>query len=83
MHFGTAGGGNDEYAESMQLQHYKAAIAAVWVLAVCAAGLTIGVASPTRLAILTAIAVLPLVLMMRMWQDPVPSMSERIHDARR
>ena len=66
----------------MQLQQYKAATAAVWVLAVCAVGFALGVGSVLGLAVLATVAVLPLVVLMRVWHEPVPSMSESIHNAR-
>jgi hypothetical protein len=67
----------------MELQHYKVALAAVWALAVSTLGLVVGVTSMASLAILAVLALLPPILMLRLWRDPVQSMSESIQDARR
>ena len=67
----------------MQLQHYKVALAAVWALAISAVGLVVGVTSMAPLAILAVVALLPPIVMLRLWHDPVQSMSESIQEARR
>lgn len=67
----------------MEIQHYKAALVAVWVLAICAIGFATGVASFTALAALAAAAVLPPLLMVWLWHDPDESLSESIQQARR
>jgi hypothetical protein len=67
----------------MQFQHYRVALAAVWALAVSTLGLVVGVTSMAPLAILAGLAVLPPILMLTLWRDPVQSMSESIQEARR
>jgi hypothetical protein len=67
----------------MQLHHYKTAIVAIWVLAVGAMGMMTGLTSVQALAVLTVVALLPPVVMLRLWHDPAQSMSESIREARR
>jgi hypothetical protein len=67
----------------MQLQHYKVALAALWALAVSTVGVVVGVTSMPPLVILAIVALLPPIVMLRLWRDPVQSMSESIQDARR
>ncbi len=67
----------------MELQHYKAALVTVWVLATCTLAIATGVASIPGLAVLAVIAVLPPLIMLRLWNDPPQSISESIHEARR
>ena len=67
----------------MELQHYKAALVAVWVLSVSTVAIGVGVTSMTALALLAAAALLPPIVMLQVWRDPVPSLSESIQAARR
>ena len=67
----------------MQLQHYKVALAAVWALAVSTVGLVVGVTSTAPLAIVAVVALLPPIVMLGLWREPVQSMSESIQEARR
>lgn len=67
----------------MQLQHYKAALAAVWVLAICTVGFATRMTSVSAVAVLAAVALLPPLVMLRLWHDPSQSMSESIQEARR
>ena len=64
-------------------QHYKAGLATVWVLAACTLGIAIGVASMPALAALSVIALLPPLIMLRLWNDPPQSISERVREVRR
>ena len=67
----------------MEMRHYKAILAAVWVLAITTMGLVMEVTSLPRVAVLVGIAVLPPMVMMWLWQHPTQSLSESIHQARR
>lgn len=67
----------------MQLQHYKTTLALAWVLVVSVVGLAIGGTSVPAIAVLGIAALLPPVIMLRVWQDPGESISESIHEARR
>ena len=69
------------YAERMTLEYTKASFAAAWVLAICAIGLIAGVTFATGLAVVAAVAVLPPVVMWRLWTTPRESMSESIREA--
>ena len=67
----------------MQLKHRKTAYAAVWVLAMCVAGVVANVTSPFSWTVLACLALLPPMVVLRLWKDPVPSMSESIQKALR
>lgn len=67
----------------MELQHYKAALATVWVLAACTMGIAVGVASPPALALLLVLGLLPPLVMLRLWTDPPQTIAESIQQARR
>jgi hypothetical protein len=62
----------------MPLDTLKATLAVIWALAVCGAGLLGQVTSPAAWVALIGVAVLPMLLMARTWNDPVESMSESI-----
>ena len=67
----------------MQLDSIKATVAAVWISAVCAAGIAGNVRSLSGWAVLTGLAVLPLIVMMWRWNAPRQTMSETIRKALR
>lgn len=67
----------------MELQHYKAALATIWVLAACTMGIAVGVASLPALALLAVVGLLPPLIMLRLWADPPQSLAETIQEARR
>jgi hypothetical protein len=66
----------------MSLQRIKLTMSVVWVLAALVAFLVAG-ASLTGNLVIAALGVLPPVALLLLWQDPVPTMSERINQARR
>jgi Flp pilus assembly protein TadB len=67
----------------MQLVSIKTIIAMFWVSAVSLAGLAGHVNSLSSWTLLTGIAVLPLLVMMRGWNEPQQSMSQSIQEALR
>jgi hypothetical protein len=66
----------------MSLQRVKMTISALWLLAVLGAFLVAG-ASVTGNLVIATLGVLPPVALLLLWKDPVPTMSERINEARR
>ncbi|HSL23690.1 MAG TPA: hypothetical protein VK886_19315 [Vicinamibacterales bacterium] len=66
----------------MPLNYTKTTAATLWVLAVCAVGFVIGVASLTGWIVLAGLAVLPPLAIARLWKDD-PTISESIHEALR
>jgi hypothetical protein len=64
----------------MQLQHMKTAVAGAWVLGAGAIALSVNVSSASGWMVLIGLGVLPPLLLMRMWQQPVPTMSESIRE---
>lgn len=67
----------------MQLKQKKIACAAIWVLAMCAAGAAVRVTSPFGWTVLACLALLPPIVMLRLWNDPPQSVSESIQKALR
>jgi hypothetical protein len=67
----------------MQLKYRKIAFAAVWVVAMCAVGIAANVTSLFGWTVLVCLALLPPIVMLRLWNDPAQSMSESIQKALR
>lgn len=64
----------------MQVQHMRTAIVAAWVLAWCAVAFLVDVTSVTGWMTLVAVAVLPPIVLLRMWRAPAQTMSESIRN---
>lgn len=56
---------------------------AAWLLALCAVGLAAEMTSVLGWTVLAGLAVLPPLVMLRLWSGPPESMSESIREARR
>jgi hypothetical protein len=67
----------------MHTDYVKAAVIAGWVLTAGTLGFALGISSVAGWAALAAIAAGPPAVMLRLWQAPVPSMSETIRDVLR
>jgi len=80
---GTAVARSSPYTQKMRTDHVKAALIAVWILAVVVVGYVLGATSFVGWAVLAAMALTPPVVMMRLWGAPSPSMSESIREALR
>jgi hypothetical protein len=61
----------------------QAILASVWVLLICVAAVAAGVTSAPAVAGVAVIALVPALVMRRLWRDPPETMSETIRDARR
>jgi hypothetical protein len=83
VHSGTASLRKRLYTRTMKFECTKRTFAAVWVLAMCAVGFAADVTSTSGWVILAGLALLPPIVMLRLWNDPPPSMSESIWEARR
>ncbi len=66
----------------MKVDYTKIAAAAIWVLAVCAAGVTCGTSSLIGWTVLAGLALLPPLIVQGLWKDD-PSLSESIHEVLR
>jgi hypothetical protein len=64
------------YTQTMQTDYVKPALIAAWVLAVGAVGYVSGTTSVAG----WIVAVLSLVVMVRLWNPPYPTMSETIRE---
>jgi hypothetical protein len=67
----------------MPFEYRKATFAVLWVLAVGAGGFSAHVASVPGWIILATMALLPPLIMLRLWNDPPKTMSESINEGRR
>jgi hypothetical protein len=67
----------------MRNDQVKAALIAVWILAVGVLGYVLGATSVVGWTVLAAMALTPPVVMMRFWSAPAQSMSESIREALR
>ena len=83
MHSGTARYSACQYTSNMRLNSIKATVTALWVFAVYAAGIALHVGSLSGWTVITALAILPPLVMMWRWNDPPATMSEIIREARR
>jgi hypothetical protein len=64
----------------MELEHKKAAVVGGWVLGLGAIALSLNVSSLTGWLVIIALGVLPSLVLLRMWHQPVQTMSESIRD---
>lgn len=67
----------------MELQYYKVAVAAAWVLVMSTIGMIVGVTSAPALAAYAAFTLLPPAIMLRVWVDPPQALSDTINQAGR
>jgi hypothetical protein len=67
----------------MHTDYVKSTVIAAWVLSVGTLGLAFGITSIAGWAGLAVMSVVPPAVMLRLWQAPVPSMSETIRDVLR
>ena len=67
----------------MKLENIKAGIALVWVGLACATAARLDIGSPSGWTLFAAAAALPPLAMWRLWNDPSPTLSESINQARR
>lgn len=65
----------------MQRENTKLAYSVVWVLVLGAAAYAANVTSASAWAVLAIFALLPPVVMLRLWRDPPQTVSESIHKA--
>ncbi len=63
----------------MQLERMKKAIVGTWGLAWAIMAMTIHVDSMRNWAMLVGLGVVPPLMLLRMWRQPAPTMSESIH----
>ena len=66
----------------MQLQRVKMIVAATWALSVFLVAIVLGMSGLGLIAV-TAIALVPPLALLLLWNEPAPTMSESITQARR
>jgi Na+/proline symporter len=67
----------------MQLESTKVALAAIWGVALFAAGFAANVTSMLAWSVLGGLAVLPPIVMVRLWNDRPPRVSQRFQEGLR
>ena len=67
----------------MTFEQRKAVVLSFWVLMVMAAGFALAVATPGGWAMIVAIAVIPSILVMRVWTPPMAAITQPVHGGRR
>lgn len=67
----------------MTFEQRRAWALTFWMLIVAAAGVGLAVATPAGWGIIVAIAVIPSIIVMRLWTAPPATMSQQIHSGRR
>jgi hypothetical protein len=83
VQWGTAVACRCPYTQNMRTDYVKAALIAVWMLAVGVLGYVLGATSFVGWTVLAAMALTPPVVVMRLWNPPSQSMSECIREALR
>ena len=64
----------------MHTDHVKAALIGAWILAIGVLGYVLGTTSLAGWTVLAVVAVIPPVVIMRLWGAPSQSMSESIRE---
>jgi len=82
VHSRTSKTAQSRYTCGMQPKYMKATISAVWVCALCAVAL-FGHFTFSAWVLLVAFAVLPPLVVMRLWKDPVQTTSQSIQEVLR
>ena len=83
VHSGTAQNAAGAYTRNMQLLSVKPIIAMFWMSAAFVMGYAMHLNSYSSWTVLAGVAVVPPLVMMWRWNEPLQTMSESIHEARR
>lgn len=67
----------------MQTEYMQAMLTGVWMLFIGTLGYSAGITSLVGCTALLAVALTPVVIMMRLWRAPARTMSETIQDVLR
>jgi hypothetical protein len=67
----------------MQFEYAKAALVGLWMLAVLIAGVSLDATNPVHWIAVATLAIVPPVIVRKLWRVPAPTLSERINEARR
>ena len=70
------------YAQGMQLKHKKLIAITIWLVTIAILGMSANVTSPSSRMVVVALGLLPAFLLMRFWNGPAKTLSERIHEGR-
>ena len=67
----------------MTFEQRKAVVLSFWILMVAAAGLALAVTTPAGWGLIVAIAIIPSIIVMRMWTPPLAAIAQPVHGGRR
>jgi len=70
------------YAQGMQLKHKKLIAITIWLVTIAILGMSSNVTSPSSRMVVVALGLLPAVLLLRFWNGPAKTLSERIQEGR-
>jgi hypothetical protein len=70
------------YAQVMQLKYKKLLSVTIWMVMIAILAMTAQPTSPTSRILVVALGLVPAFLILRFWNGPAKSMSERIQEGR-
>ena len=70
------------YAEGMQLKYKKLIAITIWLVTIAVLGMSANLTSPSSRLVVVAVGLLPAFLLLRYWNGPEKTMSERIQEGR-
>jgi hypothetical protein len=71
------------YSGGMKFEHMKTAIVGVWLLGLGAIALSINMSAAGGWTLFLGLGLLPALILLKMWHQPTPTMSESIRDVLR
>jgi hypothetical protein len=70
------------YARGMQLKYKKLISIGIWLVTMAILGMSANLTSTSSRIVMAAVGLIPAILILRFWNGPAKTMSERINDAR-
>jgi hypothetical protein len=66
----------------MQLKYKKLVAITIWLITIAVLGMSANLTSPSGRMVVVALGLLPALLILRFWNGPAKTMSERIQEGR-
>jgi hypothetical protein len=66
----------------MQLKYKKLISISIWLVTLAILSMSANLTSPSSRMVVAAVGLIPTILILRFWNGPAKTMSERINDAR-
>ena len=70
------------YAEVMQLKYKKLVAITIWLVTIAVLGMSANLTSPAGRMVVVVLGLLPALLILRFWNGPAKTLSERIQEGR-